>query len=129
MIVTDASVIATAVSDIGRDGARFRERLRGQAIAAPDLMRLQVLSVIRRRLVRGELDTDEAEIAVQGLSDLPAVVYPTAPLLERIWHLRPNLTPYDACYVALAEALDCPLLTADSRLSRSPGVSCIVEMI
>jgi len=61
--------------------------------------------------------------------DLPILTYPTTPLLLRSWQLRSNLTSYDACYVALAEALSCTLLTADERLSRAPGIRCEVEVI
>jgi predicted nucleic acid-binding protein len=47
-------------------------------------------------------------------------------LLPRVWQLRGNLTAYDASYIALAEALDCPLLTADRRLAGAPGVRATV---
>jgi predicted nucleic acid-binding protein len=50
-------------------------------------------------------------------------------LLRRVGELRDNVTAYDACYVALAEALDCPLLTADLRLSKAPGVRCTIEVM
>ena len=45
-------------------------------------------------------------------------------LVPRIWALRDNLSAYDAVYAALAEALDCPLLTADARLAAAPGPTC-----
>jgi predicted nucleic acid-binding protein len=48
---------------------------------------------------------------------------------RRVWELRDNLTPYDAAYVAVAETLGCPLLTADGRLGRAPGLSCAVEVL
>ena len=107
----------------------MRARFRTQRIAAPDLMRIEVLSFIRRRSTRAGLERIDAVAALRDLLDLPILVYPTAPLLDRVWDLRDNLTPYDACYVALAEALDCPLLTADQRLSRAPGIGCEVELI
>ena len=129
VIVVDASVVAPALADIRGDGSRFRDRLRGQPLSAPDLMRTEVLSVLRRRVAGGALKIAEAETALRSLTSLPALVYPTAPLLNRAWELRNNLTPYEACYVALAEALGCPLLTADSRLARSPGIGCAVEVI
>ena len=56
-------------------------------------------------------------------------VFPTAPLLHRAWELRDNVTSYDACYVALAEALDGVLLTADLRLAGAPGVRCAIEVV
>jgi predicted nucleic acid-binding protein len=55
--------------------------------------------------------------------------YPTVSLLHRVWELRQNLSAYDAGYVALAEHLGCPLLTADSRLGRAPGVRCTITLV
>jgi hypothetical protein len=63
------------------------------------------------------------------LVSLPATRYPHAPFAPRVWELRGNLTPYDAVYVALAEALDCALVTADARLARAPGIRCAVEVL
>lgn len=54
---------------------------------------------------------------------------PHQPLIGRIWELRDDLTPYDAAYVALAEALEAPLLTADRRLARAAGAGCEVELL
>ena len=129
MLVADASVVAPVVADEGPDGVRFRQGLHGEQVAAPDLLRIEVLAVIRRQLHGGTIDVTQAERAVVDLLDLPITVYPSAPLLLRCWRLRDNLTAYNACYVALAEALGCSLLTADTRLSRAPGTRCPIEMI
>ena len=129
MLVADASLIAPAVADGGPDGIRYRQRLHGEQIAAPDLLRIEVLSVIRRQLHVGTIDLAQAEQAVTDLLALPINVYPTAPLLPRSWQLRDNLTAYDACYIALAEAIGCSFLTADNRLSRAPGTRCPIEVI
>jgi predicted nucleic acid-binding protein len=59
---------------------------------------------------------------------MKAVRYPHAPLVPRIWELKENLTAYDAAYVALAEALDAPLVTMDERLARAPGIRAAVEL-
>lgn len=67
--------------------------------------------------------------AVDDLLDLELDIHHTAPLLRRAWELRDNVTAYDACYVSLAEALGCPLLTADARLSRASGPTCDIELI
>lgn len=128
MLVADASVIAPVVADGGTDGVRLRKRLHGEQLAAPDLLRVEVISVIRRQLRVGTIDHGQADQAVTDLLDLPIVVYPTAPMLRRCWELQDNLTSYDACYVALAEALGCSLLTADTRLSRAPGIRCSIEL-
>lgn len=129
MLVVDASVIGPAVADGGPDGIRYRQRLHTEQIAALDLLRIEVVSVIRRQLRVGTIDATQAEQAVTDLLDLPLTVYPTAPLLPRSWQLRENLTAYDACYIALAETLGCSFLTADSRLSRAPGPGCPIEVM
>ncbi len=129
MLVVDASILAPAVADAGDDGERFRRRLRGEAIVAPDLLRVEVMSVVRRHLSAGRLTKKQASAAVEDLLDIPMSVFATAPLLRRVWELRDNLTAYDASYVALAEAIDRPLVTADHRLANAPGVRCQIELL
>lgn len=129
MLVVDASVIAPAVADGGESGLRHRQRLRGEQLTAPDLLRVEVLSALRRQHLRGGLDAGQVAAAVDDLLDLDLEVYPTGPLLRRAWQLRNNITAYDACYVALAEVLGCPLLTADARLARAGGPTCDIELI
>ncbi len=129
MLVVDASVIAPAVADGGPDGARCRDRIKGRQLVGPDLLRLETMSVLRRQLANGSLTAEQAANALDDLLSLPLVVYPTAPLLRRGWEIRDNLTAYDACYVALAEALDCTLLTADQRLANAPGHRCQIQTI
>jgi predicted nucleic acid-binding protein len=129
VLVVDASVLAPAIVDAGTDGTTIRARLRGESIAGPDLVRIEVLAVVRKRRIDGSLTIDQAEAAVDDLLDFPLSVFPAAPLVRRVWELRDNLTAYDAFYVALAEALDCPLLTADARLANAPGNNCTVEHI
>ncbi len=54
--------------------------------------------------------------------------YPHTPLLERICNLRGNLTAYDAAFIALAEALDAPLVTTDTWLAQAQGNNATVEL-
>lgn len=129
MLVVDASVLAPVVADDGPDGHRFRTRLATETVIGPDLLRIEVTSVVRRQLQAGRLTLDQASAAVADLVDLPIRVFPTAPLLARAWDLRHNLSPYDACYVALAETLETSLLSADVRLANAPGIQCVVEVI
>lgn len=129
MLVIDASVLAPVVADAGRDGLRFRERLRGEVIVGPDLLRVEVTSVLRRHANTGQLTSEQADAAIGDLLDFPITVFPTAALLRRVWQLRENVTAYDGCYVALAEAVDSPLVTADRRLANAPGLRCTVEVL
>ena len=129
MIVVDASVLAPALADDGVDGDRARVRLRGEQLTAPELVDLEVVSTLRRAARAGELDERRSGQALADLSALPLRRVPHLPLLPRVWELRDNLTAYDAAYVALAEALDGPLVTADGRLHRASGIRCEVEVL
>jgi predicted nucleic acid-binding protein len=125
VIVVDASVLATALGDDGDDGELARERLGGEDLAAPEIIDLEVTSVWRRTLS----DERRALLALADLADLPLSRASHLPLLSRCWELRHNLTPYDASYVALAETLEVPLVTADLRLARASGIRCVVETL
>ena len=129
MLVVDASVLAPVVADGGVDGNRFRQRLRGELVAGPDLLHLEVMSVLRRHANSQQLTTAQVDAAMADLIAFPVKVFPSAPLLSRIWELRENVTSYDGCYVALAEVLGCSLLTADQRLANAPGIQCETEVL
>ena len=129
MIVVDASVLAPALADKGAHGRVARSRLLGERLAAPQLIDLQVVSVVRRALLARRLDERRASLALRDLADLPLRRAPHRPLLPRVWELRDNVAAYDAAYVALAEVLDATLLTADARLSRAPGPRCPIELL
>ncbi|GAB7192349.1 type II toxin-antitoxin system ribonuclease VapC1 [Kineococcus sp. NUM-3379] len=129
MIVVDASVLAPALVDDGDDGDTARSRLRGEVLTAPELIDLEVVSVLRRRTASGALDARRADLALLDLLEIPLRRAGHRALLPRCWELRHTVTAYDAAYVALAEALDVPLLTADARLAGAPGVTCRVELL
>jgi predicted nucleic acid-binding protein len=129
MLVVDASVLAPVLADGGGDGQRFRDRLRGETISGPDLLRVEVTSVLRRHASTGQLTSEQADAAISDLLAFPLNVFPTGPLLARVWELRFNLTAYDGCYVALAEAINGVLVTADHRLAGAPGPRCRIEAL
>ena len=129
MIVVDASVLATALGDDNDDGRRARARLSGERLSAPELIDLEVVSVFRRLCAAGQLDQARAD---QALADLDALRLDRVlhrPLLRRCWELRHNVTVYDAAYIALAEIVDAPLVTADRRLASAPGATCVFEVL
>jgi predicted nucleic acid-binding protein len=125
VIVIDASILATALGDDGEDGANVRARIGGEELAAPEIIDLEVASVWRRTLT----DERRAALALTDLIDIPLRRARHLPLLTRCWELRHNLTPYDACYVALAELLEVRLVTADRRLARATGTRCKIEAL
>jgi predicted nucleic acid-binding protein len=129
MIVVDASVVAPALADDDEDGDRVRARLDGERLAAPELLDLEVLSVLRRAVRARRLDRRRSGQALGDLLALPLTRVSHGPLLPRVWELRDNLTAYDAAYVALAEAAGCSLLTADRGLQRAAGISCEIELL
>ena len=130
MIVLDASVLIDLVGDDDEAGRRARAVLAAQESASiPDLADVETMHALRRLWLIGELSDDRFVVALDFLAALPVMRYPALPLLPRIFALKENLTPYDATYVALAEVLNCPLVTADARLSRSPGIRCDVQLV
>jgi predicted nucleic acid-binding protein len=129
LIVVDASVLAPALADDDIDGDRARSRLRGEHLVAPELVDVEVVSVIRKGLFSGALDERRAAMALDDLANLKLDRVSHRPLLQRVWELRDNLTAYDACYIALAETLGVTLITSDDALSRAPGMRCEVEYL
>ncbi len=117
--VLDASVLAELLvaSPRGLAAAAQLERHDGE-LHMPELAVLETASVLRGWVRAAQLSEQRAAAALTDLLDFPARHWPAAPLLPRIWALRQNATVYDASYVALAEALDAELLTADLSLAR-----------
>jgi predicted nucleic acid-binding protein len=75
----------------------------------------------------GEVSADRAADAIADLADLDLHRHPHLELLTRAWRLRDNITAYDAMYVALAEALDAPVVTCDAPLAKAPGHRARIE--
>jgi predicted nucleic acid-binding protein len=101
----------------------------GQTLHAPHLLDIEVAQVLRRYTASGEIDAERGRLALTDLADLPVQRYSHHFLLPRVWELRNNLTVYDAVYVALAEALNAPLLTRDRRLAAAADRYALVELI
>lgn len=128
MLIVDASVLFGIVADVP-DSESLRRRLASDPDqAAPHLVDAEVLSVIEAHHRAGALDTTAASQAVEDLRSWPGERWSHRLFLERAWELRHNVRSYDALYVALAEALDATLLTLDLRLTRAPGIRCLIEV-
>ncbi len=119
MIVIDASA-AVEILVVKDQVPGLDERVsRAESLHAPHLIDTEVQHAFRG-LVRGrKLSLDRANDGLRDLADLNLLRYPAYPLAHRIWELRANITAYDATYVALAELLECPLITCDRRLARA----------
>lgn len=123
-VVIDASLVLAVLTDDAAHGRWAGDQLRRRVLLAPELLPAEVASGLRRLAVRGRIRDRAAEAALAQASTLDVDLYPFAPLRDRVWELRHNLTPYDAWYVALAEAHGCPLATLDHRLVAAAGPRC-----
>src|SRR5262249_30542948 len=100
-----------------------------EMLHAPHLLDIEIAHVIRRYALIGDMDAERGRAALAILADLPLRRYRHDFLLRRVWELRNNFTAYDAVYVALAEALDVPLLTRDQHLASAARVHIRVELM
>lgn len=129
MLIVDASCLYEVVADTARaDDVRRRLALDPEH-AAPAVVDVEVISVIRRDYLLGHLDATAAGQAVEDLREWPGERFGHRPLLGRVWELKGSLRTWDAFYVALAEALQATLITADARLERAPGPRCEIELV
>jgi predicted nucleic acid-binding protein len=124
VIVVDASVVTDFLLGRAPATAALLEDASGHApLHAPDLVEPETLNALRRMRGRGQLTDQRAGEAAADLADVRLIRHPHGPLRERVWALRHELTAYDACYLALAEALEARLLTADAGLAGRARVS------
>lgn len=130
MIVVDASVLANVVGDDGPDGHQARREVRAAGeLAAPDLVDVETVAVLRKRWLAGTIADARFAVAISDLEDIELDRYPTLRFMRRACELRANVTPYDSAYVALAEVLGCELWTADRRLAKAPGPACAIRVL
>jgi len=125
LIVVDASAALAALLNAGP----ARDALGPEQLHAPHLIDSEVASGLRRRVAAAQMSADAGWTALDTWRRLGITRYPAYAILDRIWELRENLSSYDATYVALAELLDCSLLTADNRLGRAPGIRCRILLV
>ncbi len=124
--VIDASVLVAALVDSGNTGSWAEDIISDGPLAVPELALVEATNVLRRLEQNRRISRLEATASHRDLLRLDLEAYPFAPLADRVWELRSNLTSYDAWYVALAEVLQFPLVTLDRRLSRASGPRCDV---
>jgi predicted nucleic acid-binding protein len=100
-----------------------------ESLHAPHLLDVEVAQVLRRYVREKMITGQRAKEALEDLEDLPLNRYAHDFLIPRVWELHATLTAYDAVYVALAELLDAPLLTCDSKIASASGHHANVEVV
>lgn len=116
MIVLDAGAFVEVLR--GSAGGRtVGDLLKVHEAAVPHLFDAEVLAVLVRERKAGALAAVELAERVEVLRDARVERFPHGSLLAAAARLADALSGYDALYVALAVALDCPLVTADRRLA------------
>ncbi len=128
-LVVDASAVLSTLVEQDRHGEAASAHMRGSYVVAPDLIGYEVLNSLRRRRAAGQLSPGEADRAVADWRAMAVETWSLSAFQDRLWELTGAITAYDAAYVALAERLDAPLLTADARLTRAPGIRAEVVLV
>ncbi len=128
MIVVDCAAVVDALTGVeGTDD--LRAFLASEELSAPALLDFEVVSALRGLTLREALTAARAEDASTDFDDLEVQRWSSGDALRRrAFQLRDNVSAYDAAYVVLAEALDCPLLTRDIRLAKSSGHLVRIEV-
>ena len=122
MIVLDASAALELLLQTAKGGQIAEVALASdERLHAPHLIDVEVTQTLRRLTQGRSLAVDRAEAALADFRLLAVVRHDHRDLVDRAWELRDAMTAYDGVYVALAEALDAPLLTCDGKLARSHG--------
>ena len=130
MIVIDASA---GLEVLLRSAAGLRAEARmfapGESLHAPHLIDVEIAQVLRRYARSGQLTEARCAEALTDWCAFRVHRYAHDWMLDRVWALRANVTAYDSTYLALAEALDAPLLTCDARLAATPGHVAAIQLI
>jgi predicted nucleic acid-binding protein len=125
VIVIDA---CAAVLGLLNDGDA-RSALAEESVACPHLADSEIAHALRSRALRGDIEERAAKRALEAWGRLGLQRVGVSGMLARIWELRGNLSAYDATYVAVAETLDAPLMTADGRLAGAAGPRCTITVV
>jgi predicted nucleic acid-binding protein len=130
LIVLDASAAIELLLGTPRAEALATRLLDAdERLHAPHLFDIEVTQALRRLAQLRQISTVRAQEALDDAALLTIERHPHTDLLPRIWSLRNALSAYDAAYIALAEALDAPLITCDAKLAKSQGHGAAIELI
>ncbi|MGA2470782.1 MAG: type II toxin-antitoxin system VapC family toxin [Solirubrobacteraceae bacterium] len=128
MIVVDSAAVIDALTAL-HGTEELRAYLSNEELHAPTLLDFEVVSALRGLTLGGHISAARAEDLLSDFDELPVQRWSFADALRRrAFQLRDNVSVYDGAYVALAEALECPLLTRDARLAGSSGHAAQIEV-
>jgi len=128
VIVVDASALLDAIGPERVHMPLVERLLVAAAMSAPHLVDVEVVSGLRRLIASGKVSAATASEVKDAILEMPIRRYAHTELTGRMWELRHHVSAYDACYIALSEALDAPLVTSDGRLARAPGHRATIEL-
>ena len=129
MIVVDTSVVFDFCINSEKVPLLREVLFAGGSLVAPEIIELEFIQVLRRRLRKGIVDADQAETVLANFQDMNVTCFPHGILRERVWAMRENLTAYDAAFFALAMHVDAPLWTRDAKFARAPIPSVDVRVV
>jgi predicted nucleic acid-binding protein len=130
LIVIDASALLELLLATRRaEAIDTRVLAPNERIHAPHIIDVEIAQALRRLSGLKDITVKRAEQALDDFRDFLIERHPHRELLPRIWQLRASMTAYDGAYVALAEALEAPLLTCDQKLARAHGHRARIEVV
>lgn len=129
MIVVDCSAVVDAL--VGAPGSQeLVDLLAAEDLHAPDLIDYEMVAALRGLVLGCHISVERAEEALADFDDLPLQRWAgDAALRRRAFQLRHVVSAYDAAYIALAEAMNRPLITRDQRLARTTGHAIEVRVL
>lgn len=110
-------------------GLQIAPLLEKASLFSPELVDVEIMSALRRAVLKKEIDSKRAALAVEDLQAWPMLRLSHSELVVGAWSHRDNLTMYDAFYVAAAKKCDAALLTVDGPLSRAPKLGIVVQNV
>lgn len=126
-VVDTSALIDLFTVDIPELDASLADRLSHVIPHVPDIVDVEYHHALRGLLIGRKISSSRAEHARALFTDTPKIRFPSSDLTQRIWSLRHNLGAYDACFIALAEALEVPLITCDAKQAGASGHQAQIE--
>jgi predicted nucleic acid-binding protein len=126
-VVDSSALVELFTVDVNEHDEALADRLAEVIPHVPDIVDVEFHHALRGLLLANKVSQTRAELARELFANTPLQRFATAGLMDRVWTLRHNLGAYDACFIALAEALDVPLITCDEKQKTASGHQANVE--